>query len=48
MSEMDNLISEAEEAISAVFSNQEVSQSETAEALSELKGYIDTMLDTLN
>ena len=43
----EELIEEAEEAITKVFSDQSVSQQQTAEDLHELKSFIDTMLDTL-
>ena len=44
----ENLIKEAEDAITAVFSDQSVSQEETAIDLSELQGLIDTMLESMN
>jgi|GEM_PF-3419343 len=44
---ISKLITEAEEAITNVFSDQSVSQSETAEALKELKEFIDDMLNSL-
>ena len=43
----DMLIHEAEEAINALFSDQSVSQEETASDLKELQGFIDTLLDAL-
>lgn len=43
----NELIVEAEEAITNVFSDQSVSQSETAEALKKLKEFIDDMLNCL-
>ena len=47
MGERDDLIEQAENAISEVFSDRSVSQAETADDLRTLQGFIDTMLDTL-
>lgn len=47
MKARDNLIQEAEDAITEVFSDKSVSQIETAQDLKDLQGFIDTMLNTL-
>ncbi len=45
--ERDGLIQKAEDAVTALFSDMNVPQSETASDLKDLKGFIDTMLDAL-
>ncbi len=47
MKERDELLENAQDAISAVFSDRSVSQAETAQDLRDLQGFIDIMLDTL-
>jgi hypothetical protein len=47
MSKDRTLLEKALEAITAVFSDTSVSQTDTIEDLCELKGEIETMLDTL-
>lgn len=48
MSAREDLIQEAENAISAVFSDRSVGQMETYQDLKELQGFIDVMLDALD
>ena len=45
---MEDLIEQAEEAITAVFNDKSLSADETETALNDLKGFIDVMLDSLN
>ena len=44
---MDDLIERAEEAITKVFNDTSVSQSETKESLEGLVGYIQDLINTL-
>lgn len=48
MSERDNLIEDAQEALTNVFNDMSVDQSQTADDLNGLKSFIDDMLNTLN
>lgn len=43
----EDLIQEAEDAISRLFGDKSVSQAETKESLYDLIGFIETMIETL-
>ncbi len=47
MSERDDLIQKAEDAITAVFSDRSVSQTQTEQDLEDLQDFVSEMLDTL-
>lgn len=47
MDEQEKLIEAAEDAITNVFNNKSVGQQQTTDDLIDLRGFIDTMIDTL-